>query len=419
MRRIWGFLLFISLLACQSAEDAEPGNAETYIKLIGGESQDVPEKFLILEGADGEDNGLIILGTSENESLGSFRIRLTRLDNKGNTIWERNYPEKDSTDLSYIGRSIIAVNDGYFIVGDSIKNELEADDGEEIESRSGLLVMKVDLDGMLLNNMMKTETLDESDLRGQDIMINQDGDLVVISEIISDEQDEDILLMIFAIGDLSVLCSQQYTGGDISIAPSLLTDPSGDYVFAGTVTDFGSQNSRIFKVPSECSPNLISGPLLVQGNSNNYVVNQIIETVNGFAIVGTTDDVAAKTDIFMARLDPFGVLQGEIIIYDQIDGKNVTDEEEGLTIAATSDGGFVLSGSTRSNTDAGETNIVLIKVNASGNVQWTNQFGDLNEEEGTLVQEASNGGFYILGNTEFGGLDTIIIIRTDSEGNVE
>lgn len=419
MRRILVFLLVAwSITACQNAEDAEPGNAETYIKLIGSEFQDSPAKLLILTTPTGDDDGVLVLGTIENEPLSSFKIRLTRLDKNGNTSWERTFPQEDSTEVSYRAGSIIAVDNGYFIVGDSIRNEIE-DSEEEFEAVSGLLILKVDLDGMIIEGMTRTTALEDAELLGKNVTINQRGELVVISEIVSEDLEEDILITTYDINTLQEICSQQYTGGDVSLSPSLLVDPSSDYVFAGTVAAFGNQTTRIFKVPDNCNANLISGPLLVQDNANDYILGQIIPTINGFAIVGTTNETGIKTDIFMARLDPFGVLQGSIVIYDQLDGKDAIDEEEGLTIANTSDGGFILSGSTRSNTGAGETNIVLIKVDAGGNVQWTNQFGDLNEEEGVFIEQSLDGGYYVLGSTEFGGLDTIIVIRTDSEGNVE
>lgn len=426
MRRIYMFILFSGLLACQTAEDAEPGNAETFIKLVGSEFQDEPAKLLALTNGNGQDDGVLVLGTAENERLSSFKIRLARLDNNGNTIWERIYPQ-DSTEFSYKARSMVAVDDGYFIVGDSIKNEIEAEDGEEEEEGiSGLLIMKVDLDGVPVDNLMKTEALEDAELRGQDAIINDEGDLVVISGITNLEEPEDgeeqndILLTIYDITNLMVLCNQQYSGGKISLAPSLATNIMGDYAFSGTISSSGNQNGRFLTIPSTCSSGTISGPILISGSTNNYVVNQMIKTLSGFAVVGTTDASGLKTDIFIGLLDPLGnIVNNGLFIYDSLDGKNLIDEEEGLTLTNTSDGGFIISGSTRTNTGAGETNIVLIKVDIDGNVQWTNQFGDLNEEEGTFIQQTADGGYYILGSTEFGGLDTIILIRTDSEGNVE
>ncbi|MEL7005843.1 MAG: hypothetical protein AAFN93_24405, partial [Bacteroidota bacterium] len=254
MRQIWVIFLLLGFIACQSAEDAEPGNAETFIKLIGGESQDAERKFLVVEGAEGKDNGIIILGTIENEQLNSFRIRLTRLDNKGNTIWERKYPEKDTTEFSYRAGSLVAIDDGYFIVGDSIKNEIEAEDGEEeIESRAGLLILKVDLDGNLIDNMTRTQTLEDAELRARDITINQNGNLVVISEIISDEKEAEVFITEYDINNLDTLCGAGYTTEINSVAPSLLIAPDGDYVFGGT-GNVQNQRIRILKIPPGCGP---------------------------------------------------------------------------------------------------------------------------------------------------------------------
>ena len=415
--------MMATIFACQTADDAEPGNAETYIKLIGSEFQDEPAQLLEVTTPTGANDGVVVLGTSENEPLSSFKIRLTRLDNNGNTLWERTYPEEDSAAFSYKARSMIAMNDGYFIVGDSIRNEIEEEDGgeeEEDEARSGLLIMKVDLDGVPVNNMMRTLDIEDADVQGRGITVNQDGDITAVSQIISEDVPNDILLTTFSQNDLSVLCNEQYAARGITTLSSfLLTDPIGNYAFSGTIIDEGLQNVLPFIIPSRCGAIPLSVPELVETSQDNYVGSQIINTLDGFALIGTTDS-GLKPNIFVSFLN-FSAEADTILIYDNlgISDDEETDEEEGLTIANTNDGGFIISGSTRSNTDAGETNIILIKVDSDGNVQWTSIIGDLNEEEGTFVIQAADGGYYVLGSTEFGGLDTIIVIKTDSEGNVE
>lgn len=74
------------------------------------------------------------------------------------------------------------------------------------------------------------------------------------------------------------------------------------------------------------------------------------------------------------------------------------------------DGGYVIIGTTRSYGDS-ESNIWLIRTDSLGNKLWDKTFGGSNAE-GSFVQQTTDGGFVLLGNT-----DDILLIKTDTDGN--
>ncbi|ELR69998.1 hypothetical protein C900_04425 [Fulvivirga imtechensis AK7] len=408
MNKLWAIslVLFALLTACEDEEGATPGNSATYIRLFGGSNSDIA--YMAIPTSDG---GVLCLGTTEIETPteSAFRIRLIKTDINGNIEWQQLYPQEDQ-EYSLVGRSVLAVEDGYIIVGDSIKDE----------DNSSLVLFKVDLSGNEISGMKKTDTLENARLHGIDLIRSgDDNSLVVLASIESDKINSDLYLARINSSDLTIDpdCRKFYTGGNVDAVKSLYQTNNGDLVFSGTVNAFSSGNARLFRVP-DCTSSLISGPLLVQGTSKNYTINQVVPAGNGFAMVGTTNDTDnGSNDIFLARLGPLGAVQF-MKIYNNIEGAPMTNAEEGLTITTTNDGGFLLGGSTLTNTK-GEIDIIIIKTDAFGAIQWSRRFGDINEEYATYVTQAPDGGYLIFGNTEFGGIDTMILIKTDSEGNVE
>lgn len=92
----------------------------------------------------------------------------------------------------------------------------------------------------------------------------------------------------------------------------------------------------------------------------------------------------------------------------------------GEDIAATSDGGLIVVGSTASSGD-GNTDIYLLKIDSLCNKEWSWALGGLNNDWGYSVIETYDKGFLIAASTNSygnGGYDAMLLKR-DSLGNYE
>ncbi len=95
-----------------------------------------------------------------------------------------------------------------------------------------------------------------------------------------------------------------------------------------------------------------------------------------------------------------------------------TNIDIGHSVEQTSDGGFIITGYTRSYGTMSGRNVWLIKTDALGDMEWENTYGGNNDDEGHSVQQTSDGGYIIAGLTNsFGaGLKDVYLIKTDSLG---
>ena len=134
----------------------------------------------------------------------------------------------------------------------------------------------------------------------------------------------------------------------------------------------------------------------------------------GYIIVGSTSSFGAGgPDVYLVKLDAGGT-----DIWSQTFGGN--DYDRGASVQQTSDGGYIIVGHTASY-GAGSSDVYLIKTDVDGNEEWSRTYGTSNQEWGNSVCQTSDGGYIITGATNSYGAGSwdILLIKTDTTGNRE
>jgi hypothetical protein len=93
-----------------------------------------------------------------------------------------------------------------------------------------------------------------------------------------------------------------------------------------------------------------------------------------------------------------------------------TADDEGYSVQQTSDGGYIVAGFTSDN-GRGGNGVWLIKADASGGRVWDRIFGGTGDYEDYSVRQTSDGGYIIAGSTDFSGGGDVWLIKTDADGN--
>jgi hypothetical protein len=86
------------------------------------------------------------------------------------------------------------------------------------------------------------------------------------------------------------------------------------------------------------------------------------------------------------------------------------------SVIQTSDGGYVFTGSYRSET---YSDVLIVKTNSSGDTLWSKLFGWQYNDEGWSVAQTYDGGYVITGlkQINFGNNCDVFLIKTDTAGN--
>jgi len=151
------------------------------------------------------------------------------------------------------------------------------------------------------------------------------------------------------------------------------------------------------------------------GGEAAYDVHQTSD--GGYILAGsTTSSGAGEFDVYLVKTDAAGTLQWQ----KTYGGVNW---EEAYSVQQTTDGGYVLAGYTAS-FGAGARDVYLLKTDAGGNLLWSKTFGDIHSDDAAVVKQAKDGGYIIAASTiNFVTTDKqysdLYIIKTDGNGNLQ
>jgi hypothetical protein len=142
------------------------------------------------------------------------------------------------------------------------------------------------------------------------------------------------------------------------------------------------------------------------GGTSSEGATSIQQTTDGgYILTGCTNsndgDVSGNhggQDVWVVKLDVTGTIQWQKCL-------GGTYFDFASSIQQTTDGGYVLTGCTSSNTgdvsgNHGLQDIWVVKLNSSGSIQWQKCLGGTSDEGATSIQQTTDGGYILTGYTE-------------------
>jgi hypothetical protein len=135
-------------------------------------------------------------------------------------------------------------------------------------------------------------------------------------------------------------------------------------------------------------------------------------TDGGYVVVGDTDSAGAGgRDVYLVKTDADGILEWEKTF-------GGPDDDYGYALRQTAGGGFVIAGS-RYNAATYDTDIYIIKTDATGGLSWEKTIDFSERDYAYALAIAPDGGFVITGEATPAGAyyPDICLVKTDSAGN--
>ena len=213
-------------------------------------------------------------------------------------------------------------------------------------------------------------------------------------------------------GSGNELWNKTFGGTSLDFGLYVQQTTDGGYIVTGLTnssTCFGNGDVLLIKTD-------VNGDLLWTKTFEANIGNSVKQTTDGgYIICGSTDYVGnGGSDVYLIKTN----INGDSLWTKTFGG---TGGDSGTSVQQTTDGGYIITGFTDYDNCGSYSNVYLIKTDANGNSLWTKTFGGTGGDSGTSVKQTSDGGYIITGSTEsFGngnGYPDIYLIKTDVSGN--
>jgi len=216
---------------------------------------------------------------------------------------------------------------------------------------------------------------------------------------------------------------QKTYGGSIDeYATSVQQTADGGYIVTGHTRSYdgdvtGYRNSYDYWVIKLNGNGDLQWQRALGGNSSDvsYAIQQAAD--GGYIVAGfsysTDGDVTGNhgnSDYWVVKLSGTGAIQWQRTL-------GGSAEDRAFSIQQTTDGGYIVAGSSRSNDgdvtgNHGDMDFWVVKLSGSGALQWQKSLGGAGGETANAVRQTADGGYIVAGYTESTGGDV-----TGNHGN--
>ncbi|PMQ02381.1 MAG: hypothetical protein CBR30_01695 [Dictyoglomus sp. NZ13-RE01] len=359
-------------------------------KTFGGTDEDGANS--IQQTSDG---GYIVAGYTYSFGAGWSDVYILKLDENGNLLWQKTFGGSSDDEANSIQQTS---DGGYIVAGYTYSFGAGGD----------VYILKLDADG---NLVWKKTFGGSSDDEANSIQQTSDGGYIVAGYTSSfGAGGRDVyILKLDANGNL--VWQKTFGGSGWDEAYSIQQTSDSGYIVAGYTESFGDSDEDVYILKIDENGELVWEKIF--GGKYYDVVSSIQQTSDGgYIVAGYTKSFGAGgRDVYILKLDA----NGELVWQKTFGGWG---GDEARSIQQTSDGGYIVAGYTTSFGARG-SDVYILKLDANGELVWQKNFGGDSSDGAFAIQQTSDGGYIVAGNTEsFGaGKSDVYILKLDADGN--
>jgi hypothetical protein len=335
------------------------------------------------------DGGYIVAGVYDYSGFNQ-QVYLIKTNASGDTLWTRTYGG-----MSYDwGYSVQQTSDGGYIVAghtSSFGNGWQA------------YLIKTNASG----DTLWTKTFGDTayDL-GYSVAQTSDTGYIVAGWSNSFGNGFQVyLIKTNASGD--TLWTRTYGGAGRDEGHSVQQTSDGGYIVAGHTDSFGN-NRQVYLIKT----NALGDTLWTKtyGDTAFDLGQSVQQTTDmGYIVAGSTNSFGNGYQVYLIKTNALG----DTLWTKTYGGVN---DDHGSSVQQTSDGGYIVAG--KSGSFGNGWQVYLIKTNALGDTLWTRTYGGVDDEDGLSVRPTQDGGYIVAGGTSsFGISGDVYLIKTDANGS--
>ena len=389
-----------------SAYDAADNESETsieecattwagWVKTFGGLGYDGGHS--VQQVSDG---GYIFTGYIMPEGDNWWDVYLVKTDSGGNPLWEKTYGGINHDE----GYSVQQTIDGGYIVAGTTHSS----------SAGTAYLIKTDPEGSILWENYYGD--DEYIYKAKSVQQTSDGGYIIAGTGHLPGATWSDASLIKTDSDGNPLWEKTFGGSSPDDANSVRQTDDGGYIVAGYTKTYAAGNYDFYLIKTDSSGNALWEKTYGgEGWDYSYSVWQTSD--GGYIVAGNTSPDGSTSDGYVVKTDS----EGNIIWEKTFGG---TDSDYLSSVQQTSDGSYILAGSTNSY-GAGSNDCYLVKTDADGNILWEKTVGETRSDRCSSVQQTVDGGYVLIGSTWSYGecypgecYPDIYLVKTDENGNV-
>lgn len=346
------------------------------------------------------DGGFLMAGTCSDSVAGFSDALVVRTDASGETIWSTRYGKQGFNEE--ILSAQLHPDGGFVLCG-----FLERIVGPFQNLRSDMLLVRMDDNGEIL--WTKSVGDDDDDERADAIKVNSDGYFLMgrtfsnpagymapcvfrldnsgnyISHNLVEDQDDDDYLLSWA------------------------STNDGGFIACGSTRSYGVGNGHIYLIRYTADGDVVWTKTHSTPGLKSLAASILPAGPGAFLIAGygeiETAPLVRSFDFMAMKISENGDS-----LWTRCYGNG--DEERANSIAPTADGGFVLAGTSNSNS-LGGSDAFLIRINANGDTLWTRRYGTSGNDGANAISVVQDGSIVWAGKWSE---NAAVLTKCSSEG---